>query len=395
MKIDREQLTELLVEKSGLDEKQVASQLDTLVERIRQAAREGKSFHIEGFGTFAAKGEELLFEPEKTLQTEVNQKYAGMKPIELIGAYRDQAAAGAGADDESVVEAGGETTPASRRDKIKARAEKARKEAARRAETEGEDEEPVSPEPEEAPASPVPEPERAEKAVEPKEEKSGRPAGKDTAKEGFIKARAEGRKSRDRQPISAVAGRIVGISLILFAVLAAGWWAWDAGWFEGDLAGEPPAVEEPDNRPSMSQEQDQPGEGQRGEEEARQQTGRQASEQGGGQGVSGDETGLDAVSGGETSAQQPAYGLRGETDTQLASFYTIVVHSVRNQSRADQLAEGLMEQGYRVAIRSATVNGTAYWRVGIGQFESVQSASEAAEDVPEPYRSDHFIRNFQ
>lgn len=393
MKIDREQLTELLVEKSGLDEEQVASQLDTLVERIREAAREGKSFHIEGFGTFVAKGEELLFEPDDTLQTEVNQKYAGMKPIELIGAYRDQAAGGAGADDENVVEAGGETAPDSRREKIRARAEKARKEAARRAETEGDTEEPASYESEESPAAQAAETERAGEAGEPEKEKSARPAGKDTAKEGFKKARAEGRKSRDRQSLSAVAGRIVGITLILFAVMAAGWWAWDAGWFEGDLALGPPAVEEPDNRPSMNQEQSD--EAQQGGEETRQQDDRQISEQGGGQAVSGSETGQDAVSGGDAAEQQSAYGLRGEINTQLASFYTIVVHSLRNQSRADQLAEGLMEEGYRVAIRSATVDGTAYWRVGIGQFESVQSAREAAANIPEPYRSDHFIRNFQ
>lgn len=393
MKIDREQLTELLVEKSGLDKEQVASQLDTLVERIRQAAREGKSFHIEGFGTFVAKGEELLFEPDEPLQTEVNQKYAGMKPIELIGAYREQAAGGAGADDDNVVEAGEETTPASRRDKIRARAEKARKEAARRAETEEEAEEPALPEKKEAPDPQMTETERTKEAVESKEGKTGRPAGKDTAKEGFKmarkksfkKARAEGRKSRDRQPLSAVAGRIVGISLILVAVMAAGWWAWDAGWFEGDLEPDPPAVEEPDNRPSMSQEQ-------QGGEETQQQP---ASEQGGGQTVTGDETGQNAVSGGDPAAQQPAYGLRGELNTQLASFYTIVVHSLTNQPRADRLAEVLMEQGYRVSIRSVTVDGIPYWRVGIGQFESVQSAQEAAEGIPEPYRSDHFIRNFQ
>lgn len=395
MKIDREQLTELLVEKSGLDEEQVASQLDTLVERIRNAAREGKSFHIEGFGTFVAKGEELLFEPDETLQTEVNQKYAGMKPIELIGAYRDRAAGEAGADDENVVEAGGEATTASRRDKIRARAEKARNEAARRAETEGEAEEPASTEQEETPAPPVPETEGAEETVEPEKEKKVRPAGKETAKEGFKKARAEGRKSRDRQPLSAVAARILGISLILFAVMAAGWWAWDAGWLEEETAPELPAVEEPDNRPSMSQEQDQPLEAQQGGEEIQQQTDQQNSEQGDEQAVSGDESGQNAVSGGEATERQPAYGLRGETNAQLASFYTIVVHSLTNQSRADRMAEGLMEQGYRVSVRSATVDGTAHWRVGIGQFESVQSAREAAEDIPEPYRSDHFIRNFQ
>ncbi len=89
MIIDKEQLISLLIDKTGLDATEVEDQLTELINRIQQAAQEDKSFEIEGFGTFNMEEGTLQFEPSDTLETEINNKYAGMKPIELIGAFKE------------------------------------------------------------------------------------------------------------------------------------------------------------------------------------------------------------------------------------------------------------------------------------------------------------------
>ncbi|MDX1637369.1 MAG: HU family DNA-binding protein [Balneolaceae bacterium] len=87
MKINREQLVELLVQRTGLQKKQAEEQLTELIKRIREAAEEDKDFEIEKFGTFRMEEGQLTFVPSEELQTEINNKYAGMEPIELIGSY--------------------------------------------------------------------------------------------------------------------------------------------------------------------------------------------------------------------------------------------------------------------------------------------------------------------
>lgn len=341
MKIEREQLISLLAEKSGLDEQKAASQLDSLVGRIREAAEEGKSFEIEDFGMFRVKDDELVFDPSETLRTEINQKYEGMKPIELMGAYREAGVPGEFTESgEQVVEA--EEPDEDRRDRIKARAEKARKEAEHRARAGQEMKTPAS----EA------EPEGAEEETE------------DTAVSYAGEVSQPGdtprTRKRSRAPLSALTSRIISIGVILIVFTAGAWMAWDAGWFGGNADTRQPMQQQPDNRPSMSQEPPPA----------------------------------------ETSPEdepEPAdsYGLRGEFNPETESFYTIVVHSMTERERADETAGELRQDGYRVVVRAATVDGTEYWRVGIGQFESVSTARQSVSDLPEPYSTEHFIRNFQ
>jgi len=54
-----------------------------------------------------------------------------------------------------------------------------------------------------------------------------------------------------------------------------------------------------------------------------------------------------------------------------------------------------LEQGnYRTEIKEANVNGSTYYRIGIGQFETIDAAQKAVEELPEPYRSNNFISRF-
>lgn len=368
MKIDREQLISLLADKSGLDERKAASQLDSLVERIREAAEEGKSFEIEDFGTFTVEDEELVFDPSETLQTEINQKYEGMKPIELMGAYRGSGAPGEFTESgEQVVEA--DEPGDDRRERIKARAEKAREEAEHRARSGEELKTPA-----------------AEAETEETEEKTG---DTDVSQTGDTPLS----RKRSREPMSALTSRIISIGAILIVFTAGAWMAWDAGWFGGDADTRQPMLQQPDNRPSMSQEEPPPeAVSPEDEEAAAEEDAADVSEQSGQETVSGDEDGT----GGEAEPAPSAdYGLRGEFNPEPESFYTIVVHSITERERADEMAGELRQEGYRVVVRAATVDGTEYWRVGIGQFESVSSAQQSSADLPEPYRTEHFIRNFQ
>lgn len=83
MHIDQQKLVELLVETSGMDEKEVEKRIKELVKDIRQAIDGGDGYEIPGFGMFTGFGSVLTFIPSKELEMEINYKYAGMQPIEL------------------------------------------------------------------------------------------------------------------------------------------------------------------------------------------------------------------------------------------------------------------------------------------------------------------------
>jgi nucleoid DNA-binding protein len=93
--------------------------------------------------------------------------------------------------------------------------------------------------------------------------------------------------------------------------------------------------------------------------------------------------------------QDQLYGLTGEPVEEANSGYSIVVHSFYNELRADQVAENLRADGYRVQITERIVGGIEVWRVSLGQFESISDAQEAAETLPQPYNENNFIQRIQ
>lgn len=84
MKIDKERLVELLVEKTGMNRESVEEQLTQLVERILDAARRGKALEIKEFGMFYFDQDgNLKFDVADELSTEISFRYAGMSPLVL------------------------------------------------------------------------------------------------------------------------------------------------------------------------------------------------------------------------------------------------------------------------------------------------------------------------
>ncbi len=90
------------------------------------------------------------------------------------------------------------------------------------------------------------------------------------------------------------------------------------------------------------------------------------------------------------------YGLTGTVNESISSGFTIVVHSLTEESRAIEVMEELRNEGYRAMIfaRNIQDRGTV-WRIGLGQFENRDIASETAAGLPEPYNTNHFIQRIQ
>ncbi len=88
-------------------------------------------------------------------------------------------------------------------------------------------------------------------------------------------------------------------------------------------------------------------------------------------------------------------GLMGGVADVDAGGYCIVLFSLTNEARADRIIAELGDQGFKTAklIRS-TEDGTLY-RVAVGQFLTVEEALEAADLLPEPYRSNHFVARME
>ena len=97
------------------------------------------------------------------------------------------------------------------------------------------------------------------------------------------------------------------------------------------------------------------------------------------------------VSSGEESSAGSLYGLMGGVADVDAGGYCIVLFSLTNESRADRMIAVLSDEGYKtVKMIRITGDGSLY-RVAVGQFLSVEEAQAAAEMLPEPYRSNHFV----
>ncbi|GEM_PF-523091 len=89
MPISKDELIDLIAEKVDFDRDQVESEVNQLIQQIREKTGEGESFELEGFGRFYEKEGSLLFDPSDDLSTEMNYKYAGMEPVELAESNKD------------------------------------------------------------------------------------------------------------------------------------------------------------------------------------------------------------------------------------------------------------------------------------------------------------------
>jgi len=372
MKIDKDKLTNLLVNKTGLEKQQVREQLNELIDQIRKAAKRGKSFEIEGFGVFSVKEEILQFEPSESLETEINHKYAGMKPIELIGAYKDT-------PDVKISESGKEKSEA-KSSGVKGDREK-----------EKEEEEILNSREAKKPSFRLDTNPPAEQMEQIKESDMKQPATAGPGEKETKQTTVE-RKASEKQEDSSSLDKILAAAVIVIALGISGWFVYDLGLFNfvtGNGSGTKNMTEQQYEKQNAVEEAG-PGQGLENSTTGEAETENTVSESEQKSSVSDTES--------TTIAEQSnssIYGLRDGDVSQAAEGYTIVVHSLKDESKAKGLESDFNRSGYLTILDKAVVNGQTYWRVGLGQFKTVADAQQAAKQLPESYRENHFIRKFK
>lgn len=354
MKIDKQKLVELLVEKTRMDEEEVENQLEQLIERIIDAAKRGKALEIREFGLFYFdESGELKFDPSDELSTEISFKYAGMKPVELKP-ERDTSFPEVEEEDDledfdflSDISEGDSTIYPGTED---------------------------------------------EKDVFDKDEKSAEKKKSPTHKSpGYQQKKRSG-------SLLWVFAAIVAVAALVLAYL------YFMG-FPATSTQEPsPAITQvdPDAMNQMETEMDE------GEELS------SAAETNSGQSEDVSDAEIEIESSveppeeiiptdpvepaGETEVindEQPVYGLMGSVVEEANNGYSIVIHSFPEENTARITAEELTREGYRSIVNPRTVADRTMWRVSVGQFPTLEDAQAATQNLPEPYNTQNFIQRIQ
>ncbi len=365
MTIDKEKLVELLVEKTGMDKAEIEVQLNELTERIKKAAARGKALEIKGFGLFYFDEDgDLQFDPSNQLDTEINQKYTGMEPVELKPP-RDSAKT---EPDEARPEKE-EPDEEPEKEKTEDDVFGIGKTLSGLEEDESEDSK-VDPFEKLFKESPEAEPQEEEEI-----RKSGtKPSGEEPIKE---KADTKTAKKQSHDPVVMIVLIILAIVGVTIGYLLLN------NYLQAPEQQESSEQSMPVESPPAEAEQDltEPE-----EPEPMEQV--QATEL--------PEETESAPEGTESATEdQNGYGLYGEFDEEYASGYTIVVHSLRGQQHAENTADGLKEEGYRISVTESSVDGRTVYRIGIGQFPNVEDALQAADELPQPYKNRNFIKRIQ
>ena len=402
MTINREKLVTLLEDKTGMSRQEVEQQLDELTTRILDAANRGKALEIKGFGLFYFDEDgELTFRAADKLDSEINFSHAGMEPVELKPAKTG----GASTIDDQTGEIIDEDTSSDADEPENAQAsDEQSEEGAKEDEDEKTDDifgigrtlsekEKESDMPESFGAlfrdEETDDSEEKEKETEVKEteadlepeavpqeelSKAGTaPAGKTQPRSTPDKS---GKKSRD--PMVTI------IVVIISAVFLFGAYFVFTEFLnppeQGDEPSQeqtaeledPPVTAERDITESTEPEEPEPVQVPEPENDP--------------------EPLDDPID--EVTTTDP-YGLYGELAETDGDIFTIVVHSFRSRNVAENTADELRQQEFRVSVTERTVDGENYFRVGIGQFPSIREAQQEATTLPDPYNSQNFIQRLQ
>lgn len=104
------------------------------------------------------------------------------------------------------------------------------------------------------------------------------------------------------------------------------------------------------------------------------------------------QTTQEAVNQTSTSGSMANYGLYGLEQPISGRVFSIIVHSLPSQISAQEQCNEITALNLRCLVREATgPQGRTTYRVGIGQFESLQAAESAVSQLPEPFRSRNFV----
>lgn len=335
MKIEKSKLTERLAEKSGLTSDEVGKHLKELTGQIHKTAEKGKALEVKGLGLFyQSEDRELLFEPAEEFATEVNYQYAGMEPVEVETGRSTSSPTAAKQEPYDLASAGG--------------------------------------------ASEKPEEKGSKSSV--KKGKRGKSASKKTKKE---KKTVSGGKTAPA-PLSPSRRRVAKsekdsimnlvYTVITIAVLAVTLiYVLDLN--ESGTDPEPAASEET-ARPEQSAESIPAPDG---PEESSFEAAVEA-------GSTVERSDEEAEAPSVEEPVPPRYGLLGETIELEGRYYTIVLHSMSQKLRAEEEAGRLRDNGYRdVLYQVDSEDHGTMWRVGVGQFETIETAQQAAEELERPF----------
>lgn len=405
MTIDKKQLIELLVEKTSMNEEEIKTQLDQLIERILDAAKRGKALEIKEFGVFYFdETGELRFDPADELSTEISFKYAGMKPVELKP-ERDTSIP----DDEDIVEEAD----------IAAQAKEDEEEA-------DDDpfatsfEEPVFDESEETAKQgeeykdeedfPFDLDEESDKKEETDEDVISDPFSDEAAEplekpveEEEKRTKVKDIKSVSREPVKKKdnTGIFILIAIVIIAVLIGGYFYYigtqtqsPAETAQNSATQMESGVNESNDTAPMDPVEPQTGVQETGSNQEMAAGDQGSAEQAGSnQGTSDQIVSNTGDSASETD--QPMYGLNGTIIEEANDGYSIVVHSFRNETNALETAKQLRADGYRVIVSSRTVYENQVWRVSVGQFQTLGDAQQATTQLPAPYNTQNFIQRIR
>lgn len=407
MTVKNKNLVDLLSQKTGLEQKEAEDRLRQLVEYIETEIQKSEACSIGGLGTFNLRNDKLDFEADDDLALEINYKYAGMKPIELIGAYKDL-------PDASVIppvdvdvtesEEEDEKLPETVPEEPVSGVEKLETEADPVAEEDTEQSESVADvKPGEVSTGidknlePESEPEEEHiLRTEDKPKTETKISSSDASEEWKPKS-----KFRQREKDTDSIGKWLVAAVIVIALGLSGWLVYDMGLLNGGTnetasnVSESPSVEklEPGTDPngdgaaldpSGAEDLDVNEDPAVADNESEQST----SEQDG-------QNRTSSVASIAEESRQSVYGLRGGATPEVNDGYTIVIHSMRNEVRIRRVNTELQQQGYRTIVFGAEVMDTTFWRLGLGQFKTVEDALKAAATLPEAYRQNHFIKRIQ
>jgi len=438
MKINKEKLIELLVDKTNMEKVEVEEQLQQLIQRIVDAAERGKALEIKEFGLFYFnESGDLTFDPSKELSTEINFKYAGMEPVELKPP-RDSASGDAVAATDEKEEPTSKTTKP---------AEESKPESDTDEDDEGlddifglddmdeDDEEITAEEPEEEPVSKRPFETPADKVdreddpfsgllgdassklsasdkgfkeessdsddddeVPPfpfikdskKDKGTEEPVDKSTEKVPEKSSPKTPKKSSPKVPVKvekAPAPKAQKTAkpktsskprrdpvMVVISVVLVFVLVAAAFFVIPGLLEESEPVEAPVETPA---------------EEPLPPTEADATNVL--EPVEPDEE----ITVEEEQVEEALYGLLGELVDDANDGFSIVLHSFRQEDVARIKAAELAADGFRVLVSERTVQGQTVWRVSVGQFPTIAEAQERAGDLPSPYNTDNFIQRIQ
>ncbi|MEX0994018.1 MAG: SPOR domain-containing protein [Balneolaceae bacterium] len=343
MKIDREKLIELLIEKTSMEAGEVESQLSELISRIQKASEKGKALEIKGFGMFYISEEgELRFDPSDELKTEVNFKYAGMDPVEIKKPRKE----------ESDV-----------RDEIR--------EGLRTATDAGDSDN--KEELKEEDKSPAEAPNARRKSVQSSLSAKGK------KKDNLPSQREKLDQKEEKNPAATLITSIVTVLVIVIGVIL----AMDFGLLERNNTHSNQQQPEQQEEAGLQTYESAESEPDITVNEPAEPTGEE-SEPAGAENVEAEVE--------EEAEEVPDFGLYGAVQSIGENYYTIVLHSLQNENDAREMGENFSSEGYRAVVANVNVAGIGpTWRVGIGQFESISQAQQATQELPQRYRENFFI----